>query len=41
MFFMNKNNIKKTDKNFQYDVRKDFNNNEGLADWDDEEDEEI
>jgi len=39
--FYEQNNIKKTDKNFQYDVRKDFNNNEGLADWDDEEDEEI
>ena len=40
--FYDQNNIKKTDKNFQYDIRKEFNNNEGLADWDDdEEDEEI
>ena len=40
--FYEQNNIKKTDKNFQYDIRKEFNNDEGLADWDDdEEDEEI
>ena len=40
--FYEQNNIKKTDKNFQYDIRKEFNNDEVLSDWDDdEEDEEI
>lgn len=33
--FYEKNNIKVGDKNFQYDVRKDFNN-DGLAEWDDD-----
>ena len=33
--FFDKNNIKKTDKNFQYDIRKDFPN-DGNPEWDDE-----
>ena len=37
--FYDKHNIKVGDKNFQYDIRKDFENN-GNAEWD-EEDEEI
>lgn len=31
--FYEKNNIKIGDDNFQYDIRKDFNN-EGFAEWD-------
>lgn len=33
--FYEKNNIKVGDKNFQYDVRKDFENN-GMGEWDDD-----
>jgi len=31
-----KNNIKKGDANFQYDVRKEFDNEQYAAEWDDE-----
>ena len=31
-----KNNIKKGDADFQYDVRKDFNHEEYAAEWDDD-----
>ena len=36
--YYEQNNIKVGDKNFQYDIRKDFNNDECPAEWDDEDD---
>ena len=36
--YYEQNNIKVGDKNFQYDVRKDFDNKEGPAEWDDDDD---
>ena len=36
--YYEQNNIKVGDKNFQYDVRKDFDNKELPAEWDDDED---
>ena len=36
--YYEQNNIKVGDKNFQYDVRKDFNNDECPAEWDDDDD---
>lgn len=31
-----KNKIEYGDKNFQYDIRKDFNNNQYAAEWDED-----
>ena len=39
--YYEQNNIKVGDKNFQYDVRKDFDNKEGPAEWDDEDEDDY
>ena len=39
--YYEQNNIKVGDKNFQYDVRKDFDNKEGPAEWDDDDEDDY